>query len=42
MGMKPGALMWVQSRVNAIYIYSDSDDHFNGGPVSLGPMPSGM
>ena len=33
-------LIQVQAWVREIH--SDSDDHKNGGPVSLGPIPSGM
>ena len=36
----PGALIIrVQARVREMY--SDSDDHSNGGTMSLGPIPSG-
>ena len=32
-------IIWVQAQVRKIH--SDSGDHFNGGPVSLGHVPSG-
>ena len=37
----PGALI-IRVQVWIREIYSDSDDHFNGGPMSLGPIPSDM
>ena len=35
-------MLAIQVQAQVREIHSDSDDHFNGGPMSFGPIPSGM